>query len=436
MDEKEMISEQLNNVGRRILVTARNELYLKMRFLDVALCSFPYIMDMELNTIGTDGLGIYFNPRYLGGLYREERILVNRVYLHIVLHGIFKHMIRRKGRKAECYNLACDIAAEYIIDSMRHRCLLRKPSVRRRETYRKLRGEMNVLTAEKVYSILEIWNLNEREFTRLEEEFRADDHCYWPEEEDKTKQKQIENRWQDISEQMETDMETFSKEASSESGHLIDQVKVENRQRFDYRQFLRRFSVLKEEAAVDPDSFDYTFYSYGLRLYGNIPLIESQEWREVQKIEEFVIVIDTSMSCSGDLVKRFLEETYAVLSENESFFHKINIHVIQCDDTVQTDEKITCGKELKAYMDSLILKGEGGTDFRPAFEYVEQLIKQQSFCSLRGLLYFTDGQGIYPSRMPPYETVFVFLEEDYDDNEVPPWAMKLVLAPEDIERGR
>ena len=31
------------------------------------------------------------------------------------------------------------------------------------------------------------------------------------------------------------------------------------------------------------------------------------EGKEAQKIEEFAIVIDTSMSCSGELVKKFLE---------------------------------------------------------------------------------------------------------------------------------
>ncbi len=36
-----------------------------------------------------------------------------------------------------------------------------------------------------------------------------------------------------------------------------------------------------------------------------------------------MIVIDTSMSCSGELVRKFLEETYGVLSESESFFTKI-----------------------------------------------------------------------------------------------------------------
>ena len=33
----------------------------------------------------------------------------------------------------------------------------------------------------------------------------------------------------------------------------------------------------------------------------------------MQRIEQFVIVIDTSMSCSGELVQWFLEETYDVL---------------------------------------------------------------------------------------------------------------------------
>ena len=123
------------------------------------------------------------------------------------------------------------------------------------------------------------------------------------------------------------------------AGRLLDVYKrqVENRERYDYRQFLRKFAVLKEEMQVDPDSFDTTFYTYGLSLYGNMPLIEPLESREIYRIEDFVIVIDTSMSCSGDLVKRFLEETYDVLSESESYFRKIQVHILQCDDKVQSD---------------------------------------------------------------------------------------------------
>ena len=84
-------------------------------------------------------------------------------------------------------------------------------------------------------------------------------------------------------------------------------------------------------------------------------------------------------------------------------------------------------------MNELELRGEGGTDFRPAFDYVSGLLEKKELYQLKGLIYFTDGQGIYPSKMPPYETAFVFLEEDYEDREVPPWAIKLVLEKEDVE---
>ncbi len=86
---------------------------------------------------------------------------------------------------------------------------------------------------------------------------------------------------------------------------MLEQIQVENRERYDYRHFLQRFSVLREEMQVDPDSFDYIFYTYGLSLYGNMPLVEPLESKEVSRIEDFVVVIDTSMSCSGDLVRCF-----------------------------------------------------------------------------------------------------------------------------------
>lgn len=432
MQKEITVAEKLDMVSQQILKLSGNELYMKMRFLDVALSSFVFVMDEGIETIGTEGKAIYYNPRWLGGLFKEDRILVNRVYLHMVMHGIFRHMVRRKGRDKRYYDLSCEIAVESIIDGMNHRPIRMSRSFLRRETYRKLQECMKVLTADKIYAELIKWNLSEIQLNRLEEEFQTDSHVYWPEDEDKKAQQEIENKWQDISEQMETDMETFSKEASADSGHFIDQIKVENRERFNYKEFLRKFSVLREEISVDPDSFDYVFYSYGLQLYGNMPLIEPQEWTEAQKIEEFVIVIDTSMSCSGALVKKFLEQTYAVLSENDSFFRKVNIHIIQCDDQIQTDQKITCEEELIEYMDNLELRGEGGTDFRPAFEYVEELRKKHAFSQLKGLLYFTDGQGIYPAKMPSYEVAFVFLKEDYEDANVPVWAMKLILEEEDL----
>ena len=52
---------------------------------------------------------------------------------------------------------------------------------------------------------------------------------------------------------------------------------------------------------------------------------------------------------------------------------------------------------------------------------------------MKGLLYFTDGYGTYPVKMPPYDVAFVFLEKDYQDVDVPDWAMKLILTEDEIQ---
>ena len=376
---------------------------------------------------------MYFHPQQLGGLLRENRILVNRGYLHMVFHCIFRHMFKRTDDE-RYWDLSCDIAAEHLIDGCDKRPVRWSRSLLRRETYRKLETGGRVMNAERIFRELKAWELTEKELSRLEEEFRTDDHRYWENRgPERKKEPELSRKWQEINEKMETDLETFSKEVSEENGSFLGQLRVENRERQDYREFLRKFSVLREEMGTDPDTFDYGFYSYGLSLYGNMPLIEPLETREVRRIADFVIVIDTSMSCSGTLVRRFLEETYSVLKQNDSYFRRVNVHIIQCDEKVHSDVKITSEKELKKYMDQFELYGEGGTDFRPAFAYVDELLGMGEFDDLKGLIYFTDGYGIYPSRMPPYKTAFVFLEEDYRDADVPAWAIRLVLREDELE---
>ena len=431
--DMEEAAEKLKSLGVSIFCAARDELYFSMRFLDVALSSFVYQMDSSVSPFGTDGAVMYFHPQQLGGLLRENRILVNRGYLHMVFHCIFRHMFKRTDDE-RYWDLSCDIAAEHLIDGCDKRPVRWSRSLLRRETYRKLEAGGRVMNAERIFRELKAWELTEKELSRLEEEFRTDDHRYWENRgPERKKEPELSRKWQEINEKMETDLETFSKEASEENGSFLGQLRVENRERQDYREFLRKFAVLREEMGTDPDTFDYGFYSYGLTLYGNMPLIEPLETREVRRIADFVIVIDTSMSCSGTLVRRFLEETYSVLKQNDSYFRRVNVHIIQCDEKVHSDVKITSEKELKKYMDQFELYGEGGTDFRPAFAYVDELLGRGEFDDLKGLIYFTDGYGIYPSRMPPYKTAFVFLEEDYRDADVPAWAIRLVLREDDLE---
>lgn len=421
---------------------ARNELYLSMRFLDVSLSRFFFLPETNITGMGTDGFGIYFYSDALIYLYKKDRIYINRAYLHIVFHCLFGHLTIPKTVDTALWDLAADIAVESIIDGLSVRAVRRYVSPYRKKVYQSLREKMKVLTVAGIYQVLEEKEAGREEdtwiggadFEKLRGEFFVDDHQLWNQEIPPQKMMERQKEWKEENEKLQTKMETFAKEASEDAEALAEQVRVENRTRYDYKKFLRKFSVLKEEIQVDPDTFDYIFYHYGMEMFGNVPLIEPQETKEVHKVEDFVIAVDTSMSCKEELIRKFLEQTYSVLSESESFFRKICVHIIQCDDKVQSDVVIHNQEEMERYMEQFEIHGFGGTDFRPVFGYVNELIAKKAFRRLRGLIYFTDGYGTFPAKKPLYETAFVFLKEDYSDVDVPAWAIKLILEPEQLRR--
>ena len=126
---------------------------------------------------------------------------------------------------------------------------------------------------------------------------------------------------------------------------------------------------------------------------------------------------------------------YAILRSTETFTRKVNIRILQCDDQLRSDIAIHDLGELRRYMEDFTLAGGSATDFRPVFEHVARLQKEGAFTSLRGLVYFTDGMGIYPEKRPPYETAFVLLEEPPLSVKMPPWAIRLVLTEEGLSRA-
>ena len=93
--------------------------------------------------------------------------------------------------------------------------------------------------------------------------------------------------------------------------------------------------------------------------------------------------------------------------------------------------KITNQEEFDKYLKKMKIRGFGGTDFRPVFRLVDELIEQGEFQNLKGLIYFTDAQGPFPAKKPPYETALVFVD-NYEPPDVPSWAIKLVLRKDEL----
>jgi predicted metal-dependent peptidase len=464
-------NNQANLLARKILNFSRDTLLVNLRFLDAAIHQLKLQQLDELDTFATDGQLVYYNIWHVLNSYKQQKETISRDYLHVIFHCLFQHLFVNKLIHQGCWDLACDIAVENAINDLEIPSLKTNRQSKQAHTIATLQKSLKIMTAEKIYRYYLDRDLSDQALNAIRQEFLADDHTIWylpPEKQpgsgddhesaseegqdskDGDRNNQVQRAttlsrpfqelidyWKQISERAQVDIETTSMKWGDLRGGLHQELKRLNRERYNYASFLKRFSVLGEAMQVNDDEFDLIFYTYGLKLYENLPLIEPLEYKEVKRIKEFVIAIDTSGSVSGPIVQAFVQKTYNILKQTESFFTRINIHIIQCDADIQEDRKITSAEELERYIKTMQLRGFGGTDFRPVFRYVDQLIDNREFENLKGLIYFTDGYGVYPSKKPNYETAFVFLENDYYElPEVPPWAIKLVLSIDDItEKG-
>lgn len=425
----------LREIGLDILRSAQSELYLNLPYLDVALCSLRFTPGEDTTAfVATDGETLYYSGSYLADRFLRSRTYVNRIYLHTVLHCLLRHIAKKRGRDGALWDLACDIAVESVLDGLDYPCLAaRSAPPLRQKMYAELRRELKVLTAEGIYRQLLRRRLPEYELARLQKEFFADDHGLWdPQQQDDDQRRRQDQQWQNISGRTQTAMDTVLAGQATGGEAIYEQVQVAAREDVDYRAFLRRFAAHREVMEVDADAFDYIFYTYGLQLYGNMPLVEPPETREERRIEDFVIAVDTSMSTSGELVRQFLASTYSILRSTATFTRKVNIRILQCDDQLRRDDVIHDLDGLKDYMDHFQLAGGSATDFRPVFDHVAELQAQGAFTQLRGLVYFTDGMGVYPQKRPPYDTAFIMLREPPMAVKVPPWAIKLVLTEDEL----
>ncbi len=449
--EKQIKTEK---VAAEIIQMSKNKLLVNMRFMDMALNQFRMSPRPDLTPFSAcDGDVYVYDPVHILKAYMLDENLPIRNFLHSVLHCVFKHFYVNTLVDQTMWDLACDIAVESAINDLELSFLNITKAKEQVQFFDLFKNKGKTVSAEKIYRYFLDEKLSDHLVEKLSLLFKGDDHVLWYLTETQKKKmnlyashgeavKPLSNMllllqgWADIALRMQTELEVFILQGKG-AGLLTQNLREVNRERYDYSEFLKKFAVRAEMMKLNPDEFDYNFYTYGFALYENMPLIEPLEYREVKRIREFVIAIDTSGSTSGSLVQTFVQKTYNILKSTESFFSKINLHIIQCDAEIQEDVKITTQQEFDAYLKQMQLHGLGGTDFRPVFAYVNHLVEKKEFDNLKGLIYFTDGYGSFPQKTPPYDTAFVFVEDEQNPStsnnyEVPSWAMKLVLRKEEL----
>lgn len=467
------MDDELIQIAEEIFSDITAQLTLNLRFMDIALMRYTFVPDSM--SFRCDGKFFHYSPVAVIKMYRNDSRKLTRGYFHTVLHCIFQHQYFAKNRTMSLWDLACDMAVENVILDLDLACMRQDSDDEKRKQIAQMKKDMPVFTAQRLYHKLE--NTEKDRVKLLKELFMFDEHECWyeirnvrssnetlfgeetsdnpsrasgsrfdkashntgerkeaedPEADAETEQ--IRNAlkdWKEISEKIEADLELFRERHGEMPEALIQSLKSLHREKYSYSRFLSRFMQSGEKLQISDEDFDTIFYTYGLQLYKNLPLIEPLEFREMRSVKELIIAIDTSGSVQGDIVQAFLNKTYNIFQERENFFSRFRIHILQCDMMIRESAVITTPNEFNACISTLEIKGFGGTDFRPVFEYADEQIRTGKFRKLGGILYFTDGDGVYPKMKPSYPAAFLFLNDDKQIT-VPPWAIKYVLEEEDL----
>ena len=374
---------------------------------------------------GTEGRRLFYDPYHVITVFKAEENVFTRDFMHSLLHCLFRHSFPDERTalpgNREIWNLACDIAVEALIGELEQSFLYCERQGEQQALVHLLDAEIGKpLSAERIFRWLNEKSFSPEEISAERRHFLGDQHGLWytsgqgqillPEE--------MTEEWEDLARKTELLMEEMDEENA-----LSEQLGTVRRRKIPYRAFLRKF-VNQREILRNADEFDYVYYTYGLALYGNIPLIEPLEYREDDRIRTIAIAIDTSGSVQGETVHSFIEHTCSILFDEALIADRMNIHLLQCDDRIREDVLIGSRQELASYIETMTVKGLGQTDFRPVFAYLGGLIDEGKIKDFQGLLYFTDGQGIFPARAPAFSTAFILSREDA---QVPDWAVRYVL---------
>ena len=190
-------------------------------------------------------------------------------------------------------------------------------------------------------------------------------------------------------------------------GGVEETVRNAHASTLDWRSLLRRYMT---DAARRDYSWSFPnrrFIDSGLYL----PSIRSEG------MDAIAVIIDTS----GSLPAQTLADFWAELREVATEIQPESVHVLQVDAAVQD----TAEYSPDDLPDEIVVKGRGGTDFRPGFAWLDEQGIQPGVC-----LYFTDMEcSDYPEAEPPFPVLWC----DYGDGDSPwrhpaPWGERIDIA--------
>ena len=390
------------------LATARTRLILDKPFLGALVLRLPMVAADKkwCETTFSDGKTFYYNPHYIDALDTEQ---TQFALSHEALHCALSHFHRRGHRVKHRWDLACD----YAINP-----LLINDGLKPTPDAMYLR-EYEGMTAEEIYPCLEdLDNGGERD---LEDNRNSDDADNDEQRDNQDKSDGGKDKERESNDRSEGsgNQDDEQENAGQGEGGLAQQPAAMTPQEEDELslQWEQRLAGAAQQAlqsgklegemarmvdhllqpklpwrmllarymsATAREDYSYTRPSTRRGDPAIYPSMRSNE-------THIVVAIDTSGSISSDEIQEFISEVDAIKSQVRA-----SITLLTCD------SKLNYGCPWKfeaweAFQFDVPIRGGGGTNFRPVFDWVEaQDIKPDL------LIYFTDAEGVFPETEPNY----------------------------------
>lgn len=331
---------------------------------------------LSYNTLETDGVYIYYDVDFVNSLSIPQLCFA---LIHETMHVACKHFRRQGKRVFERWRQAVDFAVNAILMKEKSRWVEPIKGILYDSKY-------DTWAAETIYNDLEDKNTIGNPL---------DGGCLCGSRL-KPMDQELDSLWNS---RLYGAAQAALRQGKLPAGfeRLVDDLTVPE---IDWRMALHQFvNQFKRD--------DYTFSRPNrMHLYRGIILPSAYS----KGIGTIVLVFDTSSSMSKEQLTQMVAEAQEIRNTYDT-----DMHVIACDAKVQNHYIL----EKYEYFDTdqIKLTGGGGTDFSPAFEYIEKENLRPT-----AVVYMSDGKGVFPN--PPEYPVLWALTKDHD---APPFGRHLVV---------
>jgi len=408
------------------LASARTRLILDKPFLGALVLRLPLKAASPdwCPTTATDARGFYYNPDYIAALSLAE---TQFMLAHEALHCALSHFARRQHRVKHKWDLACDYAINpLLIDDG----LKPPPNALVAPLYKGM-------TAEEIYPLIDDDDPSET----------LDTHAYDRDSEGRGHRSGLDER--DVRDRQEPDRRAADGK-QGQGAPTTEEHAPEDRRRQGRDGGEQKAQPVPDDGApppsLTPDERETLQVQWQQRMAGaaqqamqagrlggelkrmidhllqpqlpwrmllarymNSLTREDYSWSRPSRREgdyimpslrshrlDLVVALDTSGSIRDDEVREFIDEVDALKGQVRA-----RVTLLPCD------AKLCAGAPFvfepwEQFCRPRDLAGGGGTSFRPVFQWIEQHGLRPDL-----LVYFTDADGDFPDREPPYPVIWL-----------------------------